>query len=277
MSETRELNQGKNYILGNDPDELWRLGYQHKVWSEEAFRLWKETGISLGSRVLDLGCGPGFASFDLVGIVGPEGHVHGIDKSPSYVAYANHRTSNENWSNISFEEDDFSTMKLDSNAFNYAYCRWALCWQTDPSEVVQKVADSLKTGGKFAAQEYAYWGSFTVHPEKPEVRAVIEACREGWRIMDGHIDMGPRLVQIFEDAGLKVTHTRALPKMGYSGDLVWNWPGTFLKIYSEKLIEMGLLSREQREAFLSVWDELERDPNAFVITPLMMEIVGVKQ
>jgi len=38
---------------------------------------WIAAGITTGSRVLDLGCGPGYASFDLSEIVGQGGGVPG--------------------------------------------------------------------------------------------------------------------------------------------------------------------------------------------------------
>jgi len=279
MSElkTEDINKGEDYILGSDQDELDRLGFQHKVWSTEANALWLQMGIGQGKNVLDLGCGPGFASFDLSMIVGAEGHVHGVDKSPGYIRYASQQALVRGYSNLTFVEADFSEMSLQENYFDAAYCRWALCWQEDPQPVVDTVAKSLKTGGLFGAQEYGHWGSFSVYPERPEIRKVIEACRESWRIMDGQIDMGPRLVEKFDKAGLEVVHMKPLAKFGRPGQMPWQWPSTFFRIYTLRLIEIGLLNAQDRQEFLEVWGQLEKDPQAFVVTPMMMEVVGKKR
>jgi ubiquinone/menaquinone biosynthesis C-methylase UbiE len=279
MSEltTEDINKGENYILGTDPDELDRLGFQHKVWSKEANALWLQMGLGQGKRVLDLGCGPGFATFDLGTIVGREGSVYGIDKSPGFIEYARHQGRVRGFENLEFIEGDFNEMTLEGNSFDAAYCRWALCWMDEPQPVVQAVADALKPGGLFGAQEYAHWGSFSVYPEKPEVRKVIEACRESWRVMDGQIDMGPRLIEKFNNAGLEVVHMKPLAKFGKPGQMPWQWPSTFFKIYTLRLIEIGLLTEQDRTEFLEVWAKLESDANAFVITPMMMEVVGRKR
>ena len=44
-----------------------------------------------GERVLDVGCGPGFYAEELLGEVGPEGSVVGIDASPEMLAVAARR------------------------------------------------------------------------------------------------------------------------------------------------------------------------------------------
>jgi ubiquinone/menaquinone biosynthesis C-methylase UbiE len=45
--------------------------------------------IEAGSRVIDIGCGPGVDTIELAGRVGPQGHVIGIDADPRMVAAAN--------------------------------------------------------------------------------------------------------------------------------------------------------------------------------------------
>ncbi|HEX6620709.1 MAG TPA: methyltransferase domain-containing protein, partial [Solirubrobacteraceae bacterium] len=48
-------------------------------------------GARAGERVLDVGCGPGFYAEELLGEVGPEGTVVGIDASPPMLAAAAER------------------------------------------------------------------------------------------------------------------------------------------------------------------------------------------
>ena len=50
-----------------------------------------------------------------------------------------------------------------------------------------------------------------------------------------------------------------------------------MPIYTLKLIEYGLLTFSERQDFLSVWERLEMDENAFLSGPLMMEVVGRKR
>ena len=61
------------YLLGTDPEEGLRLETQHRVWGEAARDLWDRAGFGMGARLLDLGCGPGFAALELAARVGARG------------------------------------------------------------------------------------------------------------------------------------------------------------------------------------------------------------
>jgi ubiquinone/menaquinone biosynthesis C-methylase UbiE len=51
-------------------------------------RLLAAAGVQQGSRVLDIGCGPGYFARMLAEAVGPEGAVVGIDAAPEMIEYA---------------------------------------------------------------------------------------------------------------------------------------------------------------------------------------------
>jgi len=55
--------------------------------------LWTKVGIAPGARVADIGCGPGSVLELLAEIVGPEGHVSGVDADPEAVAAATSATA----------------------------------------------------------------------------------------------------------------------------------------------------------------------------------------
>ena len=267
----------KNYILGSDLEELNRLHFQHKVWSREAFTLWDKMALTLGKHILDMGCGPGYTSFDLATIVGSEGKVVGIDKTEGYIQYAKEQTLHRHLDQLSFIMTGIIDSNFDDNSFDAVYSRWVLSWIKDVEEVIAKVAKTIKPGGLFMFQEYLNWGTLAIYPQTKEVNTVIAACRESWVQMDSEINIGPLLPELLADYNFEIIHQQILPKMGNSSSLVWQWPGTFLKIYSLKLVEYGLLTAKQREDFLPVWSELEKNPNAFICGPLMMEVVGKKK
>src|SRR4051812_33223227 len=115
------MSDRNDYILGTDSDELQRLGFQHRVWSRDAFALWERAGLGQGLRILDLGCGPAFATFDLAGIAGPDGMVTGVDKSAQFIASARSRAQTAGLSNVEFVLDDFRDMQFESGSFDAIY------------------------------------------------------------------------------------------------------------------------------------------------------------
>ncbi|MCR9267871.1 MAG: class I SAM-dependent methyltransferase, partial [Alphaproteobacteria bacterium] len=75
-----------DYIIGTDDIEVQRLGQQHAIWQETALAAWRRAGIRPGMTVMDVGAGPGYASFDLARMVGPQGRVIAIDQSAHFLA-----------------------------------------------------------------------------------------------------------------------------------------------------------------------------------------------
>jgi protein-L-isoaspartate O-methyltransferase len=53
-----------DYILGTHSEEIFRLGTQHQVWRAYMLAAWRRAGLTRGSRVLDIGAGPGYATCD---------------------------------------------------------------------------------------------------------------------------------------------------------------------------------------------------------------------
>ena len=75
----------RDYVLGTHDDEIYRLGYQHRVWRPRALDAWQRARIGDGCKVIDFGAGPGFATMDLAEIVGPTGEVHALERSRRFL------------------------------------------------------------------------------------------------------------------------------------------------------------------------------------------------
>src|SRR5438874_103044 len=75
------------YPLGTTDLELERLRFQHKTWGDVTRAFLERMGLSRGWNVLDLGCGPGFVSFEIAERVGRTGSVIALDESPRWLAF----------------------------------------------------------------------------------------------------------------------------------------------------------------------------------------------
>lgn len=267
----------KPYILGTHQTELERLGFQHRVWAADAAKLWQRAHVQRGMHVLDLGSGPGFATFDLAELVNSDGSVTALDISEVFVDYGNQQAKARGYDHVTFIQGSINELQLAPNQFDAIYCRWVLSWVTGVKSIIAELAKLLKPGGVLMIQEYAQWGTFRITPEINAVRTMIEACRESWRVMPSEIDIAPHLPKMFVENNLSIEHKAPLERVSSPDELTWQWPGTFLHIYSEQLIEMGLLSREEQQAFFDAWPKLEADPSAMIITPFMMEFIARKK
>src|SRR3954447_23369954 len=85
MSQPATTQPDRDYVLGTHDEELQRLGLQHQMWRGQAYALWERARLGPGSNLLDVGCGPGFATADLSQLVGTRGHVTAVDVSEKFV------------------------------------------------------------------------------------------------------------------------------------------------------------------------------------------------
>ena len=91
------MTSRKKYFLRDKEDqELSRLAFQHQVWSEETAEMLRRAGFRLGHSLVDLGCGPGYLSFDLSKIVGPNGKVIAVDNSKKFIDYIDAKIAKKN-------------------------------------------------------------------------------------------------------------------------------------------------------------------------------------
>src|SRR5678816_202122 len=75
----------QDYVLGTHDEELNRLGLQHRVWRPRALDAWRRAGFTIGQTILDVGCGPGYATLDLAEIAGTTGRVVAMDRSARFL------------------------------------------------------------------------------------------------------------------------------------------------------------------------------------------------
>ncbi len=266
------------YVLGSEQEELVRLGFQHRVWASYSLALWERAGFARGQTILDVGCGPGYATLDLSAIVGPEGRILAVDNAERFIEHLRRTlpltAGAENIEIIQADVRDEAAYPTAS--VHGAFARWVLCFLPDPERVVSHVARALRPGGVFAIQDYFNYTSLTLAPRRPEFDPVIAAVEESWKRTGGDLDVAAHLPRMLAEAGLVVEEIRPIARVARPGSMLWGWPRTFFAIFVPRLQEMGLVSAEQAEAFARAWEEAERDPHCFFCTPPIYEIIARK-
>src|SRR6266568_4341129 len=169
MSQTTE----RDYVLGTHDEELERLGVQHRAWRPFVLECWKNAGITAGSRVLDVGAGPGYATVDLAEIVGPNGKVVAIERSSNFVNAIQHAARSKSLSNIEVRELDLMSDDLPTGPYDFSWCRWVLCFVSDPELLVKKIASVTRRGGRAIFHEYGHYTTWRFFPQ----RASLEEFR----------------------------------------------------------------------------------------------------
>jgi SAM-dependent methyltransferase len=270
-------SEHREYALGTNEAEIVRLGMQHKLWSAAAFAIWERAGIRPGQTVLDIGCGPGYTSFDLAGLVTPEGRVVAIDESPRFIEELERRRRSVADTTIDARVGDVQRLELDPESFDAAYQRWVLCFVKDPEAVIRGVAAALKPGGVFAIQDYIHYVGILLAPESEPFRRFIRAVADAWRSHGGDTEVGQKLPALLAKHGLETVEISPLHRIARPQSQLWTWPTIFVHTYGPRLVQEGRLTPAEHEALVADWNEHTQDPNAFFVSPPMADIIAVKR
>ncbi|MCC6660943.1 MAG: methyltransferase domain-containing protein [Phycisphaerales bacterium] len=268
------------YVLGVNDTELARLGLQHRLWAARAHQLWERARVAPGMTVLDLGCGPGFASADLAELVGPTGRVIAVDESGLYLKHLHDLGAARRLSNIDRVLGDVQNLgdilPMDRGV-DIAYARWVLCFVPDVEAVVAGIARVLRPGARLAIQDYFNYESMTLAPRRPEFTRVIRAVAKSWRDRGGDPDVVARLPGLLRKHGLELVHLMTEPRVARPGSTIWTWPDSFWRSYVPRLVETGYISQDEADAFNACWAEASADPDCFMTLPPVFDVLAEKR
>ena len=265
------------YVLGTHDVELQRLGVQHRIWGAQAHAAWERGKLGPGSKVLDVGCGPGWALLDMAEIVGPAGVAVGIDESERYIETLKARAEARGLGQLHArcaDIHDLQAVAADFGPFDMVYVRWVLCFVRDPGAVVRAMAQCLRPGGRLVIHDYFNYACMTIAPRDPRFSAGIAAIARSWVDHGGSPDVMEWSLKFAHDAGLVVRHLDVMQRIARPTDPAWAWPDLFWKSFIPRLVESGHLSSEQQREFFEAWHEASESPIAFMHLPPVYELVA---
>jgi SAM-dependent methyltransferase len=210
---TASTRSDEGYLFGSSDAEHRRLIRQGELINSFTLRFLADAGIATGMRVLDLGTGAGDVALMAADLVGPTGHVVGIDRDPTALGVARARAEAAGLANLTYQVGDATTLALEDR-FDAVVGRLILLFTPDPVQVLRAAARRVRPGGIVAFQEWHLTPTLQCSPRLPvweQVAGWIMATMEGAGIRLG---MGYELHRAFQAAGLPT------PEMVTSAPLV---------------------------------------------------------
>lgn len=110
-------------------------------------RVLHKAGLKRGSRVVDLGCGRGFLSLEAARMVGPEGRVTGVDRSPGALEGLREEAAERGLDNLLVLEADIASLPLDGAEVDAVVARSVLSYVPDRLAVLREALRVLREGG----------------------------------------------------------------------------------------------------------------------------------
>lgn len=121
-----------------------------------------------GERVLDIGCGAGPSTLEIARLVGPKGHVLGLDISPVLIQTARERATRTGVVNAGFVCGDAATINLQPGGFAHLFSRFGVMFFADPFAAFANLRGMLQDGARLT---FCCWGP---PPENPWVGQLME-------------------------------------------------------------------------------------------------------
>jgi SAM-dependent methyltransferase len=195
-----DSDSGYQFGSGVGEDEAGRLEIQGRALAPATRMILAEAGIRPGMRVLDLGCGAGDVAFAAAGLVGPDGSVVGVDRSPDALARARLRAGQRGLAQVQFVQGDVND-PAPGGPFDAIVERLVLWTVPDPAALLRRQAMVLRPGGLVVPIEV----DLSTIRSLPETAFgtqgkswVVEAFAKAGMSM-----LGPRLWAILQEAGLR--------------------------------------------------------------------------
>ena len=190
------------YLMGRTSAEYQRLRAQAMVWEASTLRALQAIGIREGMNCLDAGCGPGEVMRLLGTMIGPTGHVTGIDVDTKLGEEAIDVLRNTVGNQFSFQTFDLETAADFPNApYDLVYARLTMIHLKNPVAALRRLWALVKSGGTLLIQDYdmSYTHMYPLTWTYEEFQNVLfrtfDAGGKDYRI-------GSRMPRLFDEADI---------------------------------------------------------------------------
>ena len=277
---SNQIPHKPDYVLGTHNDEHARLGMQHSLWQEFVLDAWKRAGICTGTRVVDVGAGPGFATMDLADIVGATGHVTAVEISSKFAQEVKDQANVRGLKNISVHIVDLMHEDIPlANAgvqFDAAWCRWVCMFVPDVGALVRCVHNALRAGGVAVFHEYVHYETYGLQPPTPGIDSFTQAAMKSFSARGGNANIAGTLLKELRQHGFEIMSIKPIARSARPHDPLWQWPAGFIRTYLPRLVELGQVDNSFAANVLAELARAEQDPQSIMLTPTVLEIIARK-
>ena len=131
--------------------------------------------IAPGWRVVEVGSGSGVVARDLATLVGPRGHVTGLDRSRVVLAAARRRAREERLDRrLEFRLGDAAALPFRTGRFDCALAVTVLLHVARPQAMLRELVRVTRPGGVVGLQDQDFGTQVLDHPDRELTRRIFE-------------------------------------------------------------------------------------------------------
>ena len=113
------------------------------------------------SKVLELACGTGVVTRELMQALDPDASLVATDFNPAMLEYARTTAQAEKFPNLDWQTADATALPFDDDSFDLLVCQFGFMFFPDKSKAMAEVKRVLKPGGRLI---FNVWGAMEDNP-----------------------------------------------------------------------------------------------------------------
>ena len=170
ITEPAKLKAATTYNAAADHFDDGPLAF----WDRYGRRTIERLRLKPGSAVLDVGCGSGASAIPAGKVVGPHGHIVGVDLAERLLAMGRAKGDAEKLSNITFRQADMECLDYSDESFDAVVCVFAIFFVPDMVKQVRELWRMVRPGGQLAITT---WGPRMFEPGSAAWWAAVKQFR----------------------------------------------------------------------------------------------------
>ena len=216
----------------------------------------KKLSVKPGEKILDVGCGVGFLSYEIALLTGDSGKVCGIDKNPDMIRHANKRC--ERLQNTEFSESNANDLPFDEESFDAACCTQILLYVKNVAQVLSGIRKIIKPQGRIIIVETDWRGLVLNSNYDSMTRKIFSA----WDATVPSPNLPVHLGSLLEDNGFSNVCVEPIPILNteytpnhFSHGMI-NW-------ISRNALKKGVITKSKLQKWLDDLDKKGESGNYF--------------
>ncbi len=208
--------------------------------------------------------------------MGPTGEVVALERSQNFVKTMRETCRDRGLTNLKIHEVDLMIDEIPRVDYDFSWCRWVMSFVSDPALLIKKLGKAMPRGGILIFHEYGHYETWRYLPRLPSQEEFRGHVIDTWRASGGEPDAGATLPALLFENDFRIRSMRPHVFCVRPTDYMWQWPATFIDVYLPRLQEMGRIDQTFVERMRRELSEATANPDSFMITPLVLEIIAEK-